>query len=187
MVTFGMLLLPIIGSAVLVFFASAIIHMVLPFHKSDYRGLPDEEGFRAALNKNPPSPGQYVVPYCSDMKEMGSDAMKAKLNQGPNAVMIIRAPGLFNMGGTLGRWFLVCLVTSATIAALVCSVLPAGADYMTVFRPVAIAGFLAYGYGNMAHSIWFGRPWSITLKDLFDAAVYGCVTAGMFGWKWPHA
>jgi len=186
MVTLGMLLIPIVGSAVLVFFASAIIHMVLPIHKSDYKQLPDEEGFRAALNKSPAGPGQYVVPYCSDMKEMASDAMKAKQNQGPNAVMILRPTGVVSMGPLLGRWFLVCLVTSFTIALVVCGTLPAGSDYMSVFRPVAVAGFLAYGYANMAHSVWFGRPWSIAFKDLFDALVYGCLTAGMFGWRWPH-
>jgi hypothetical protein len=186
MVTFGMLLIPIIGSAVLVFFASAIIHMVLPYHKPDYRKLPDEEAVRTALLNNLPGPGQYVIPWCSDMKEMASPEMIAKQNQGPNALLFLRPNGVVNMGGTLGKWFAVCLLISATTACLARQVLPAGSTYMTVFGPVATAAFMAYGYANLAHSIWGGRPWIIAIKELFDALVYGCLTAGMFGWRWPH-
>lgn len=35
---------PILLSAAIVFIASSIIHMVLPFHRSDFRKLPDEDG-----------------------------------------------------------------------------------------------------------------------------------------------
>lgn len=185
MVTVGMLWLPIVGSAVLVFFASALIHMVLPFHKSDYKKLPDEESLRTALLKNLPPPGQYMFPYCSDMKEMSSPEMVAKQNQGPNGLIVLREVGVFNMGPTLGQWFLFCLVVSATTAYLVGHVLPPGQPYLTVFCPVAVAGFMAYGYANVSHSIWFRRPWSILAKDLFDALIYGCLTAGVFGWLWP--
>lgn len=42
--------LPILLSAVFVFVASSILHMVLPFHRSDYQPLPEEakltEGMR---------------------------------------------------------------------------------------------------------------------------------------------
>lgn len=42
MVPIHALWLPILLSAVIVFVASSIIHMVIPFHKSDYRKVPDE-------------------------------------------------------------------------------------------------------------------------------------------------
>ena len=35
--------LPILLSAVFVFAASSVLHMLLPYHKSDYRKLPGEE------------------------------------------------------------------------------------------------------------------------------------------------
>ncbi len=187
MVTLGMLWIPIIGSAVLVFFASALIHMVTPLHKNDFGKLPDEEGFRAAMLKNLPPAGQYVVPYCADMKLMGSAEMVAKYNQGPNALLILRSPGVFAMGPVLGQWFVVCLVTSLGLAWMACGLLPVGSAYMTVFCPIAIAGSMAYGFGNFAHSVWFARPWSVAMKDLLGAVIYGCLTAGMFGWRWPHA
>jgi len=41
--------LPILLSAVIVFIASSIMHMVLPYHKSDYRQLPDEDKILATL------------------------------------------------------------------------------------------------------------------------------------------
>jgi len=41
--------LPILLSAVIVFVASSILHMVLPYHKSDYRKLPEEDRVLDAL------------------------------------------------------------------------------------------------------------------------------------------
>ena len=49
MVSLANLWLPVLLSAVIVFFASSIIHMVLPYHRSDYKKLPDEDNVRAAL------------------------------------------------------------------------------------------------------------------------------------------
>ena len=43
MVPITALWLPILLSAVIVFVASSIIHMLLPIHKSDYRQLPEED------------------------------------------------------------------------------------------------------------------------------------------------
>ena len=40
--------LPIVVSAVLIFFASFVLHMVLTYHWSDYRRLPDEKAVGAA-------------------------------------------------------------------------------------------------------------------------------------------
>ena len=49
---FGSLWLPVVVSAVAVWFVSAILHMVLKYHRADYRQLPNEEavvqGMRAA-------------------------------------------------------------------------------------------------------------------------------------------
>ena len=47
-------------------------------------------------------------------------------------------------------------------------------------------GFLVYGLGQVPDSIWWGKPWKITAKELVDGLVYGLVTAGTFGWLWPN-
>jgi Na+/H+ antiporter NhaA len=41
--------LPVLVSAVFAFVASSIVHMVLPFHRSDYRKLPAEDETMRAL------------------------------------------------------------------------------------------------------------------------------------------
>ena len=61
---FGTLWLPCVVSAITVFVASALAHMVLKYHKADYRGLPDEEAFAEPMRKMGLTPGLYVHPYC---------------------------------------------------------------------------------------------------------------------------
>ena len=41
MVSLGSLWLPVLLSAVLVFIVSALVHMVLKYHNSDYTRIPD--------------------------------------------------------------------------------------------------------------------------------------------------
>ncbi len=53
--------LPILLSAVLVFVASSIMHMVLPYHRSDYEKLPDEDNVLALRGASGLKRGLYVV------------------------------------------------------------------------------------------------------------------------------
>ena len=62
MVTLGALWQPIVLSAVLVFITSSLIHMVLKYHASDYRPLPNEDAVRAALRAGNPPPGSTSSP-----------------------------------------------------------------------------------------------------------------------------
>ena len=48
-VSLASLWLPILLSAVFVFIVSSVMHMFLPYHKSDYRKLPDEGKVMEAL------------------------------------------------------------------------------------------------------------------------------------------
>jgi hypothetical protein len=75
MIPLTALWLPILLSAVIVFFASFIIHMVLAYHKSDYRKLPDEDRVTDALRSAGVTRGPaYFFPYFS-FKEMKSPAV----------------------------------------------------------------------------------------------------------------
>src|SRR4051812_25014664 len=109
MVPFASLWLPIVLSAVIVFVASSIIHMVLPFHKSDYKKLPDEEPIRTALRSV--APGVYMFPAC-DHKNMKDPAIQEKFKQGPVGHVTLRPAGMINMGSFLGQWFAFCLLVS---------------------------------------------------------------------------
>lgn len=52
---------PILLSAVLTFIGGAVIWMVMPWHKSDWSKVTDEEGVRNVLRGLPP--GQYNLPH----------------------------------------------------------------------------------------------------------------------------
>ena len=47
---------------------------------------------------------------------------------------------------------------------------------------VGATAFIAHGIAGIPDSIWFGRPWSLTAKNMFDALLYGLLTGGAFGW-----
>ncbi|MCH9008347.1 hypothetical protein IIA29_10135 [candidate division KSB1 bacterium] len=55
-----------------------------------------------------------------------------------------------------------------------------------MFRITGTVAWLAYGAATVPDAIWFGRPWSAIGKNLFDALMYGLLTAGVFGWLWPR-
>ena len=186
MVGLGDLWLPILVSSVLVFFASFIIHMVLKYHNKDYTRLPNEDAVRAAIRAGNPPPAQYVIPYCPDMKDMEKPEVKQKYIEGPVAVMNVLRSGVPQMSTYLTQWFVFIVFVSFFIAYVAAHTMPTGAAYLEVFRVVGAVGFLTYGAGQIPESIWWGRPWKVTLKGVLDGLVYGLVTAGTFGWLWPR-
>jgi hypothetical protein len=185
MVSLTALWLPILLAAVVVFIASSIIHMVLPYHQSHYRQLPDEDKLRAALRGAGLSPGLYHFPFCTH-KNMKSPEMQAKYVEGPVGFMTIYPNGPVNLGKFLGLWFVFCIVVGIFVAYLAAHVIQPGAPYRHVFRIVGTAAFLAYGVGGLSNGIWKGYPWKMVLLESFDGLIYGLLTAGTFGWLWPH-
>jgi hypothetical protein len=177
---------PIILSAVLVFILSAIIHMVLKYHNSDYKRLPSEDAVRAAIRSGNPEPRQYIFPYAAEMKEMSSPEMQQKYVEGPVGVLYLRRPGPPTMGPALAQWFLLNLIVSLFVAYVAVHSIQQGAEYLHVFRIVGAVTFLAYGPGQLAASIWMGKPWAVAAKEVFDGLLYALVTAGTFGWLWPR-
>lgn len=186
MVSLGALWLPILLSAVLVFIASSVIHMVLKYHQRDYTRLPNEDAVRAAIRGGNPAPAQYIIPYCPGPKEMHTPEMQQKWAEGPVAVLNLLRPGAPAMGKNLGQWFVFLLIVSLFIAYVAAHCLPPGSPYLRVFRIVGAVGFLAYGAGQVPAAIWMGKPWPVAWKEVFDGLVYGLVSAGTFGWLWPR-
>ncbi|MEO8637192.1 MAG: hypothetical protein ABI587_18090 [Gemmatimonadales bacterium] len=186
MVSLLQLWVPILLAGFAVFVASSIIHMVLPFHKSDYLGLPNEDEVRAAIQKSTPGPGQYVIPYCKGGAEMKEPAMQAKWVEGPVGLLLLRPTGMMNMTPFLSQWFVYTLVVSTLVAYLAIHTLPVGTAYLTVFRVVGTAAWLCYAGGAPINAIWKSVPWRVAGKEAIDGLVYACLTAGVFGWLWPH-
>ena len=186
MVPITALWLPILLSAVIVFVASSIIHMLIPIHKNDYRQLPDEEKVSDALRAAGVTPGRmYNFPHCTH-KDMKSPAVIEKFKRGPVGHLIIRPSGAPGLGKYLVQWFLFCIVVSIFTACLTGGVREPGANYRSVFHVAGLVAFMAYGVGQLQDSIWKGQTWGVTLKHVFDGLIYGLLTAGTFGWLWPR-
>ena len=186
MVYLTSLWLPILLSAVMVFVASSIIHMLLAYHRSDYKKLPNEEKLLEAMRSLGVTPGAYFFPHVTSHKDMKSPAVIEKYKKGPVGIVTVLPSGPPAMPKFLLKWFLFCLGISVFVAYLAGRTLGTGAEYLAVFRVAGTAAFLGYAVAHATDSIWKGQPWSTTIKHMFDGLVYGLLTAGVFGWLWPR-
>lgn len=171
---------PILLSAILAFVAGAVIWMVMPWHKSDWKKAPNEESLRNALRGA--APGQYSVPHCADQAAYKDPEMQQKLKDGPTAFITVMPSGIPNMGPKLVMMFVVNLVVAVVCAYFVSRTAAPDADYLAIFRISGTVAFVAYGMAYMQESVWFGRPWSATAKTFLDALIYAGLTGGAFGW-----
>ncbi len=186
MVSISALWLPILLSAVIVFVASSIIHMMLPLHKSDYRKLPEEDKVLDALRTAGVTPGRvYFFPFCTH-QEMKSPATIEKFKRGPVGHMQIRPSGPPGLAKFLVQWFIYCIVVGIFVAYLTGRTRPPGTNYLEVFRVAGCTAFLGYSIALIQESIWKGQTWGVTLKHVFDGLIYALLTAGTFGWLWPR-
>jgi len=179
--------LPILLSAVIVFVASSVIHMVLPYHRSDFKKLPDEEGVMAALRKAAVPPGDYMFPKPDSMKAMKDPAFLKRWSEGPvGTTTVMKTAAAPSMGKSLGFWFLFCVVVSIFAAYVAGRALPPGAPYLSAFRFASAVAFVGYGLGLWQNTIWYWRSAATTLKSTFDGLIYALLTAAIFGWLWPR-
>ena len=186
MVGLTALIVPLLMSSVIVWIASSIIHMVLPWHKGDYPRVPDEPRFRAAVGPLAIPPGDYLVPRCDSMAEMKSPEFKAKMTEGPVVMMTVFPNGVRGMGRELALWFLYILVVGIFAAYIAAHALQPGATYLEVFRFVGASAFMGYALALWQQAIWFHRSARVTLMSSFDGLIYALLTAGTFGWLWPR-
>ena len=186
MISVTQLWIPILLSAVLVFAASSLIHMVLKWHNSEYRKLADEDSVRAAIRASNPAPGQYLIPHCVGPDQMKDPAVQQKLKDGPNGFLTLRPPGMPSMGAPLIQWFVLSLVIALLAGYLASRTVPAGASAYAVWRVVGLTTFMAYATGGVTGAIWMGKPWTSALKEVLDAGIYAAVTSCAFVWLWPR-
>ena len=181
----SMLWLPILLSAVFVFVASSIIHMLTPWHKSDYPKYKDEANVLDTLRPLNIPPGDYMMPIASSTKELASPEFMEKVKKGPVVVMTVLPNEPSPMGRNLALWFVYSLIVSVFAAYIAGRALPPGAHYLQVFRFAGATAFIGYSLALMQMSIWYRRAWRITIKSMIDGLIYGLLTAGVFGWLWP--
>jgi hypothetical protein len=185
MVTLTSLWLPILLSAVAVFLASFVLHMVLTYHRSDYRGLTNEQRVMDAVRGTSPG-ATYMFPYCATPKEASAPAMVEKFKAGPVGILTVLPSGPPSMAKNLAQWFVFCVVVGVFVAYLASRTVPAGAQYLMVFRIAGTVAFLGYAGAEVTNSIWRGQAWGVTVKNTVDGLVYALLTAGVFGWLWPN-
>jgi hypothetical protein len=177
---------PILVSAIAVFVVSSVFHMALPIHKGDTLGVSNEEEVAGVLRGGGIGPGEYMMPFCGDMKEMGSDEYKAKLDRGPVLFMTVMPNGPLKFGQSLVQWFVYSVVI-AILIAYVGHLTVAGAPKITVFRVLATVAVLPYAVAQFHEFIWRGRSMKVVAKFAFEGLVYGLVTGAVFAWLWPAA
>ena len=174
--------LPIVVSAAFVWIAQSIIHMAMPHHKPEWKGMPNEESVTSAMDGM--EPGQYMFPWAGTMADMKKPEFVEKMNKGPRGTVTLW-PAPINMGRNLTLMFLFNLVVGVFLAYVGSHTIAGETEYLAVFRVIGAMAFMAYGLGWIPNMIWFGVKgfWAYT----FDALVYALVTAGTFGWLWPSA
>jgi hypothetical protein len=185
MISLAQLWLPILLSAIFVFFASSILNMLLKFwHAPDYHGFSNEDEVRAAIRKSNAGAGMYMLPMCTP-EAMKQPETQEKFKQGPVGTVALRLPGSMNMGASLGQWFVFCLLVSFFCALLVTHAVPHAAPFERVFHMAGIAALMGFAFGPLPNAIWWGHPWSVTLKHVIDGVIYALITGATFAWLWP--
>ena len=177
--------LPILVSAGFVFVASSILHMMLPWHRSDYQALPAEDKVLDALRGFSIHPGDYMAPRPSGRDDMRSPAFLEKMKRGPVVVMTVIAGG-GSFATNLVLWFVYALVISVFAAYIAGRALPPGIEYLQVFRFAGATAFIGYTAALWQMTIWYRRSPLTTFKSTVDGLIYALLTAGTFGWLWPR-
>ena len=177
--------LPILATAIAVFVASSLIHMVIQWHKSDYKKLLNEDVVRDAIRAGSPGPGQYILPHCAEMKDMQNDAMKQKFVDGPVGMLVLRRSGPPAMGASLFQWFLYTLAVAAISGAMAMRVFGPMGSAHGAGHLVGLVSFLTYTGGSVQYGIWMGKPWGSVAKDALDGLIYAAIGMLIFSYLWP--
>ena len=186
MVSITDLWIPILLSSVIVFVLSSIIHMVLGYHKNDFRAVPNEDAVGDALRKFNLQPGDYCMPRPTSMAQMKDPAFVEKCKKGPVMFFTVLPSGMSAMGAQLVQWFLFSVLVGVFAAYITGRALGPGANYLDVFRFAGCTAFLSYSLAYIPASIWYKKNWGTTLRTMFDGLIYGLMTGGTFGWLWPR-
>jgi hypothetical protein len=178
--------LPILVSAVLVFVVSSVIHMMSPWHKSDYPKLSNEDRVMDALRPLAIPPGDYMMPRPSSREEMRTPEFAEKYKRGPVLMLTVWPGGSMSMTPQLVQWFVYAVVVGGFAGYVAGRALPPGAPFSSVFRIAGVTAFVGYALALWQMSIWYRRAWLTTTKATVDGLIYAVLTAATLGWLWPR-
>jgi hypothetical protein len=178
--------LPIVLATILCFVSGAILHMMIPLHRNDWRRLPDEDAVLDALKRSGVTAGNYMFPNtpAGDMSGMKDPAFQKRLAENPGGVMTIRPPGAIVMGPHLAKQFVYHLIMSILIAYFVAALVGPG-GFSRVFHFTALLSGLAYVGALFPEAIWYHQPRNYVIAKVVDGLVWGVLTGLAFAWLGP--
>jgi hypothetical protein len=174
------LALPIVLSAVALFFASFLSWMVLQLHKDDWKKIEDEDKFLGGVAGCNLPEGSYMFPGCKSQADTKSEEYRRKYDAGPRGVMTILPK--VNMGKNLGMTMAYFLVVSFLLAYLGTIALKPGDGFLQVFRFISTAAFMTFLAAMVQHAIWF-RPRIV--GHVIESVAYTAITGAIFAAMWP--
>lgn len=174
------LLVPVVLSAVALFFASFLSWMVLPIHFKDWKKFAREDELMDTVRTINLPPGSYMFPGWETPAEMKGEEYQRKSEAGPKGVITVF--GKMNMGRELGLTFLYFLVVCFVIAYLATIGLKPGAAPKEVFRFVSTAALLAFLASIVQHAIWFQVR---IVGHVIESIAYALITGAIFASMWP--
>src|SRR5262249_7247918 len=156
MVSILSLWLPILLSAVIVFVASSVLHMVLPFHRRDFRQLAREDEVMNTLRPFKIAPGDYLGPCATRPQSMRDPAFLDRLKRGPVFVAtFMDGERRSSLARNLTLWFIYSIVVGVFAAYLTGEALSPGTPYPRVFQFAGCTAFIAYAVALWQNSIWY--------------------------------
>lgn len=177
--------LPILLSAVAIFFASFLAWMVLPHHKKDFHKFEDKARFLGSVREQGIAPGVYVFP-CGDPEDMKTEEGKRLWAEGPWGVLTLHK-GPANFGRNLATVMVFYLFVSLLVGYIARLALPDGAGFGDVFQIAGTVAMMAYALGSIPNGIFFGRTLRAQAMDVIDGVAYGVITGCIFALMWPGA
>lgn len=174
------LILPILISTVVLFFASFLSWMVLQLHKKDWQKLQKEDDFIAAVRKCEIPEGSYMFPMAASHAEMKNEEFQRKFEAGPRGIVTVF--GKMNMGMNLVLTMIYFFVVSFMLAYLATIALKPGAPFLEVFRFVSTAGLMTFLSAIVQHAIWFR---SRIVGHVIESIAYAAITGAIFAAMWP--
>ncbi len=188
--------LPIVASAGAVWIASCLAWMVVGHHKGDWKEIPNEGEFIAAVQRMGIPAGSYGFPEFRKCEGLTKEQKKAKwedMQKGPMG--LLRVWGPISMGKNMVLTLLVYLVASALVGYIgwnalghadsVAGSLAGRPAFAKVMQVLGTAGVLAYSFASLPNDIWFQKSRREVVTHLVDGVVFGLITGAVFAWLWP--
>lgn len=176
------LALPIVVSAIALFFASFLSWMIFQLHKRDWKKIEREAEFMSATAGFNLSEGSYLFPMAGNAAEMQTPEFQQKYMDGPRGILNLLPKA--NMGANLGLTFLYFLTVSFVLAYLASIAFKPGTEFLQVFRFVATAAFTIFLAAIVQHAIWFRMR---IVGHAIESAAYALITGAIFAGLWPGA